>query len=192
MNFYDLTEKEKLIYFAGLMDGEGHFGLQLYSGRPRPIVQLGMTCEKTVKLFAEFFGEKVRYKQPPSKIKEIEEKGHKPIYKVRVECQKAYPIIKALLPYLNTKESDARRCLAYYDDRECSVCKGQIPYTKNWSSVVCSGTCYKTYKNSYDRNRRKVLKQENRTLLCEKISSIKGSVEEAIEHTKEIFGSAGA
>lgn len=141
----NLTNKECLIYFAGLIDGEGHIGCQYYGKRKRPVIQLNMTHEGIVKAFADFFNIKHKMLTSPSRLKKYEQ-GYKLQYQARVECAKAYPIIKALQPYLIVKEEEAKEALSYYEDRPCEICKEPIPYTRNTNSKTCSDECYREYK----------------------------------------------
>lgn len=133
----NLSEKEKLIYFAGLIDGEGHIGCQYYGERKRPVLQLQMTDSVVVKLFADFFGFTFRELNSPSR----QNPKWKQMYQARAECQKAYPAIKKLYPYLITKKDDALIALSYYDNRFCEYCNEKIPVERNKSSKYCSKKC---------------------------------------------------
>ena len=186
MPYEDYTREQKIIYFAGIVDGEGHLGLHIFGKHRRPVIQLQMTDEKTVRKFADFFGLTVQECKAPSHVKMMVERGHKALFRTRAECQKAYPIIKELLPHLCTKYEDALRCLAYYDDRTCSVCGGKIPYTKNWSSVVCSDVCYGKYKNEYDRERRLKLKKEKLDSQLAHLHSLPKSVDVIQEEIRNL------
>lgn len=164
--FEGMNEREKLIYWAGILDGEGCMKLATYGGGLRPMIQLNMTCEKTVRAFADHFGMIFRELNSPSRIKKRVELGHKQLYHARCECKKAYKVIKEVYPFLITKKEDARVCLNYYDDRECTICKGPIPYTKGKSSVVCSPECYHQYKINLDAERRIKAKLEKEAAIA--------------------------
>ena len=133
----NLTDEQKLIYFAGLMDGEGCFTLSRHGGGKRPIVQLQMTDKNIIELFAKYFNLVVRELNSPSR----QNPKWKQLYQARAECQKAYPIIKALYPYLSTKYEEAKICLDYYDDRKCEWCGSPIPPERNKKSKFCSKKC---------------------------------------------------
>jgi hypothetical protein len=140
-NFKTLTEREKLIYFAGLVDGEGHIGCQYYGERKRPVIQINMTDKEVLSLFAEHFDIKLKELNAPSHIKAREEKGYKQQYQVRVECQKALPVIKDLYPFLVTKRIAAEKTLEYYIGRKCVVCGTEISETMNARTKYCSKKC---------------------------------------------------
>lgn len=136
----------KLAYFAGLIDGEGHIGCQIYSGAKRPVIQLQMTCKETVQAFCNFFGTKLRELNSPSH-QEGYAKGYKQMYHTRAECHIAYKIIKALQPFLITKVSAAAEACSYYEDRPaCPKCGQPIPVTRTKHAVYCSSTCQRANK----------------------------------------------
>lgn len=136
-----LTLREQLIYLAGLIDGEGHIGCQIYNKKPRPVIQLIMTDKETVDRFANFFGIKCRDRTSPSVLKDIRERGYKPTYVARAECHVAYKIIKQLEPYLFTKRKILPEVLNYYENRVCIVCKNSIPIEFPGGTKYCSRSC---------------------------------------------------
>lgn len=155
-NFNNLTHKEKTIYFAGLIDGEGHIGCQYYGERKRPVIQLNMTHKEIVELFAEHYGLTCKPLMSPSRIRDYEEKGHKQQYQARTECKKAYPIIKDLYPYLIVKQEDAEKALAYYEvKRNCLHCDKEIPMSRQVHSKYCSEECQHGAKSLRAKQRRK-------------------------------------
>ncbi len=133
----ELTEKEKLAYFGGLIDGEGCITLSRHGGGSRPIIQLQMTCRETVKRFGDYFGLVVRDLHSPSRQNE----KWKPLFQCRAECLKALPIIKTLQPYLFTKLSDSIKTLEYYVGRKCAVCEKELRDDQNKSTKYCSAAC---------------------------------------------------
>lgn len=137
----DFTDREKLIYFAGLIDGEGHIGCQQYNNKPRPVIQLQMTDEYIVRQFANYFNMTFRELNSPSH-QEGYAKGYKQLYHTRCECTKAYHVIKALYPFLQVKAADAHSALAYYDDRRCISCDSTIPPERNTNAKTCSKECH--------------------------------------------------
>lgn len=154
--FTDLTEKEKIIYFAGLIDGEGHIGCQYYGDRKRPVIQLQMTDKEVVELFAKHFNMIFRELKSPSHLKGYE-KGYKQIYHTRAECKKAHPIIKTLYPFLITKKKDAEIALEYYENetRVCLECSNPIKADRNTRSKYCCVECYNRAKNKRSYNKEK-------------------------------------
>ncbi len=133
-------EEVKLAYFAGLIDGEGHVGCQVYSGARRPVLQLQMTCQQTVKAFADYFGTTLRELNSPSHQKGYA-RGYKQMYHTRCECHKAYAIVKMLRPYLITKAAAADIVLAYYENRRCRMCATPISPQSNLQVRYCSKGC---------------------------------------------------
>lgn len=133
-----MTKEQKLWYFGGIIDGEGYLGLSAHGGGKRPIVQLQMTCETTVRRFAEYFGTIVRLLESPSRVKEAH---WKPLWHTRAECHKALPILKELESYIFLKRDACKDCLAYYVGRLCIVCGNEIPHTKNARTKYCCAAC---------------------------------------------------
>lgn len=144
-----------LEYFAGLIDGEGHIGCQIYSGFKRPVIQLQMTCKKTVEIFANRFGMILRELVSPSRIKDQVERGHKKLWHCRCECHKAYIVIKQLRPYLITKAEAADEALAYYEGRICKRCNRDIPVERAKSAVFCSKECRVLYNTENRKSKEK-------------------------------------
>lgn len=131
----------ELSYWAGILDGEGHIGMQTYSKRKRPVVQLAMTDEATVRDFAKLIGATHRPIYAPSIMEKVNSGQWKQQYVCRVECHKAYDVLKIFLPYLRLKKPAALSAMAYYDDRHCIICGNKIPPERNESAVVCSTEC---------------------------------------------------
>ena len=143
-------EELKLAYFAGLVDGEGHIGCQIYSGAKRPVIQVQMTCEKTVRAFADFFGMAFRELHSPSHEAGYA-RGNKQVYHTRCECHKAYDVVKALRPFLITKAEAADEVLAYYEGRVCEVCSAPIDPGKDKHTKYCSSACRIEYNSKKRR-----------------------------------------
>lgn len=154
--FEQLTDKEKLIYFAGLIDGEGHIGCQYYGNRKRPVIQLQMTNREVVLLFANYFNIKFRELNSPSH-KQGYEKGYKQMYQARAECKKAHPIIKEIYTYLIVKKIDAETAMQYYEheDRICLMCSRPIGADRNIKSKYCCVSCYNKAKSRRSYNKEK-------------------------------------
>ena len=130
----------KLAYFAGIIDGEGHIGCQIYSGKRRPVLQLQMTCKKTVSMFADYFGMTMRELNSPSHQRGYA-RGYKQIYHTRCECHYAYAVVKKLRPYLVTKTDAADEVLAYYENRTCEICSNPISVWATKQARYCSAAC---------------------------------------------------
>ena len=113
-----------LAYAAGLIDGEGCFGLaRERNGNGslvyRPYVTVGMTTEEPIRWLHELFGVGgVTFfpKAPPAR----------PMYRWRTQGKGARTVAEALLPYLRVKADVARLILAFYDDAVQPVGHGRI------------------------------------------------------------------
>lgn len=134
----ELTDEQKLFYFGGLIDGEGHIGCQYYGERKRPVIQLQMTCKDTVQRFADFYGLVVRELKSPSRI---ENKKWKPLFQARSECQKALPILKSLENYVFLKRPALKEALKYYVGRLCLICSKEISHDLNARTKYCCAAC---------------------------------------------------
>lgn len=108
----DMNNEIKTAYFAGLIDGEGHIGF-CASGKnyKHPIIQVKMTCEKTIVALHEFFKVGTMQKMKPGKP------HHKPQYKWRVRYTAAIPVIAKIRPYLITKADAADLVLLAPDSK---------------------------------------------------------------------------
>ena len=139
------TPREHAIYFAGLIDGEGHIGCNIYSGAKRPVIALNMTDPVVVKMFADYYRLAFRERNSPSALATYA-RGYKQQYTCRGECHKAHDIIKDLRPFLVTKAAAADEALSYYTGRSCVVCGTEIDEIKNKRTKYCSAACRQKYK----------------------------------------------
>lgn len=148
-----------LYYFAGLMDGEGHFGLQTIGNPKRKaknaVVQLAMTSQEAVGLFSNFFGLEFREVRSPSIMKKIEAGKCQRIFVCRTANLKAYRIAKILLPYLIVKGPDAKAIVDLYEKRVCVGCGNPIPPEKGLNTKNCSIKC----RDSTGRRKRRAQKK---------------------------------
>ncbi|HDY90288.1 MAG TPA: hypothetical protein ENH82_19485 [bacterium] len=95
-------------YFAGIIDGEGSFGIWSLGKKKCPdlCLTVGMTCKKTIYALAKHFGcGKVRHIAP-------RKKGWKPQYIWRVKYNTARNILVIIRPYLITKQKQADAILS--------------------------------------------------------------------------------
>jgi hypothetical protein len=92
-------------YFAGLIDGEGHIGFSSSGYRQVPMVQVKMTCKKTIYALKEHFGVGYIYAEHPEK------KHYKPQWKWRASCASSVKVLAAITPYLITKAEAAQAIL---------------------------------------------------------------------------------
>lgn len=144
-NFNDLPETTKA-YWAGLLDGEGCIRLEKNGKVSYPKVTLKMTCEKTVKAFADLLN--VNY----SKRGRTGMKEHwKDCYSSKVTTQKASKFCEAILPYLITKKEIAGELSKYYL-RNCENCNERF-WTYN-DCKSCSSLCVKERKYKVNKEAR--------------------------------------
>lgn len=96
-----MTDRDKIIYLAGLVDGEGSINITQYKIqnnkkiRWRPSIRLQMTDKEGVELFANTFGFNIYH----YKGKE----GHRDIYGCDAAWHGCERILTALIPYLIIK-----------------------------------------------------------------------------------------
>ena len=84
-------------YFAGIIDGEGFIGFSSNGKIKRPVVQVRMTCEKTINAIREHFECGNISAMPP-------EKSHyKPSWMWRATNISSVIVLKRVAPYLITK-----------------------------------------------------------------------------------------
>lgn len=103
---------ERDAYFAGLFDGEGciyicerpYDRLQIY-------VKMNMTCEMTVRAFADYAapGTGCFTNDKPGK------KGHKPQFRIKIQGPTAVSALRMMLPYLLTKKETALTAIQRYE-----------------------------------------------------------------------------
>ena len=107
-------EEEKLSYFGGLIDAEGHFSANtITNGGTRVVFQLKMTSEDVIKEFAEFFNVPYKKLTAPSPIKDQDERVHSQAYVIHTDGSTTYRIIEKLLPFLFTKKKAAEILLKF-------------------------------------------------------------------------------
>lgn len=123
-------EEKKIIYIAGLFDGEGSFyiTIQYYEERGmklKPVINIGMTDENTISTVFNWLKEAGFHpKFRKTKYKGRDKRGYdrtkwKPFYRVRLFWnQEIKYLLKALLPWLITKKSVAELGIEYLEQRE--------------------------------------------------------------------------
>ena len=111
--------RDKLIYFAGLFDGEGTVNVAQY-WKPnkkmnkrylcwRIAMEIAMTDKETVKWCCDTLG---------GNLKEKPRKEHKMQYRWRRVFRDAYKIAKAIHPFAKTKKKDLEKIIRHYDNKE--------------------------------------------------------------------------
>jgi hypothetical protein len=114
-----MTNRERLAYLAGIVDGEGYVGLkrsQAYGcqGRRTPgfheRLQVRMVDEPAIKMLADTLGGWY-YKEKPNAAK------GRPLYCYQASDLAACVVLRKLLPFLSVKARQAKAVLAFRDDR---------------------------------------------------------------------------
>ncbi len=108
-----MFDKEKLIYFAGIIDGEGCIGIELQSanGKSRkvdyyiPRLAVINTCYPLIEWIINVFGGKHHIRK--------KENGRKLIYVWNIFGKDLEDIIRAIEPYLIVKKEAAKLILEY-------------------------------------------------------------------------------
>ncbi|MBA7539644.1 hypothetical protein ES705_31924 [subsurface metagenome] len=113
-----MKHKEKIIYCAGIVDGEGYIAIKKtkYARHcPSPTyherIQIRMTDEGVIVFFKELFGGNY-YKEKPNC------KNGKPLYCYQASDLIAYNICKIILPYLIIKKDNAKRIIKLRKSKE--------------------------------------------------------------------------
>lgn len=107
-NGFMMDECLRDAYFAGLLDGEGNFGIyvQRKTGVMRPVVKINMTCKDTIQAIADHFGGNAYPKKQYTP-------NASPQWHWCVTFHKAVAVIKRIRPYLITKADMADKILAH-------------------------------------------------------------------------------
>lgn len=112
-----LNEREKLIWLAGYLEGEGCFRLTRdLRGRPDPLmhprVQLCATDRDVVERVVEYLGGGIRIHDRAPRSK-----GWRPQYCIYVTSDRAVDLMRALLPYMGARRSQQIRDVLDGDTR---------------------------------------------------------------------------
>ena len=106
-----MNRKEKIIYCAGIVDGEGYVAIKKtkYARHcPSPTyherIQIRMIDEGVIAFFKELFGGNYYREKPHCK-------NGKPLYCYQASDLIAYKICKIILPYLIIKKDNAERIM---------------------------------------------------------------------------------
>ncbi len=147
-DFSHLSDMEKG-YWAGLLDGEGHidFDQRGAKGGPLPVIQLAMTCAKTVEAFRSTFNLMPVWVRSRNTAKD----HWKDCYVTKATTHKAAKICEALLPAFLTKNEVAEKISIYYI-RDCEQCS--TPFWSFSDASTCSQECFKIRKRTQDREYR--------------------------------------
>ena len=105
-----MTREQKIIYAAGLFDGEGTCGVYAEGAKHCAIrMHMVMTTPQGPSLFAELFGGHVAlhsYRRPRA------DGGHyQPTYGWLVTAERAANALRELLPWLREKKAQAELCI---------------------------------------------------------------------------------
>lgn len=106
-----MTTQEKIIYLAGIIDGEGYIGINKsknYQGKPlfKLRVVVCNTNTDLIKWLVDNFGGYITKKKTYSY-------KHKVSYNWKVNCDKAGDVLSLVLPYLIIKKRQAELAILY-------------------------------------------------------------------------------
>jgi hypothetical protein len=110
-----MNRQEKLIYAAGLFDGEGSISIavdlsRLKKKRSSPHfaaqVHIAMIDRCGIEIFPELFGGNISYQKPRTKMRHG-------LYRWQASTKNASKIIKEMLPYLRVKRPQAEILLEF-------------------------------------------------------------------------------
>lgn len=135
-------------YWAGIIDGEGYLKLQDRRAGKSPRLTLKMTCEETVKQFAETFDLTWKKRNRTASIKD----HYKDQYICSVEGQKVAYICILLMPYMITKRSAANVIIEHYK-RKCPMC--ECTFWSKGGMIYCGEHCANMGYNWQRREKRK-------------------------------------
>ncbi len=96
---YVMSVRDKIIWLAGLLEGEGYFGMS----RNTPRVVVNMTDEDIIKKIAEMFN--VTYRPMKGKIRESHPEW-KMCYNVTINGEKAISIMMSILPLMGQRRQE--------------------------------------------------------------------------------------
>jgi hypothetical protein len=118
-----MLDHDELTRLAHMIDGEGCIAFMRRTDyRPehrlevRYDVKIAMTCERTIRLL----GETIAHIVGDDLVKVFEERRRvrrrRPLWRVEVSSKRGvYDLLSAVLPYMFTKELEARLCLRYLE-----------------------------------------------------------------------------
>ena len=117
--FGNLSDKEKLIYLAGVFEGEGSFGIwnNKIDRKNKTIkkyinISIQMTDEDIIKKFSDFFGGPYQNYKPRNHQNKI-------VYSWKTKGKKALDILYQIMPYLGKRRQEKfNNLLLEYNSRE--------------------------------------------------------------------------
>lgn len=144
------NQQEKLIWLAGLIDGDGCVGIFRCGMRRQkvftPSVQISLTCRLTYEYLDDMF--KFFQFGHHWTIKKPQKKTHKPIWNVEIKgLRRVRKLIENIGPYLVTKKREAELVYKYITSR---LSKSQkAPYSKEELDWIDQIHKIKLTRNSY-------------------------------------------
>lgn len=116
-----MTNKEKLSYISGILDGEGYFGLSKSSRKNkteyRARIAIGINDKTGLIPIQEVFGGKIRV--GTVKVNHTTKQEYSPAYILSFASEsKVREICEALLPYLRIKKEQAKVLIDFLDYKD--------------------------------------------------------------------------
>jgi len=130
--FDELTKKQRLIFLAGVFEGEGWFGIvkKKEGHTPAAVLEVQMSDEDVVTLFQRYLKTNRNIRKKSKKEKE----HYKDIYRFSIKGYRALHLMEEMLPYLCRRRKEQ-----YY-----AVVKSIGNGPKNWSPPLSKQTKDKT------------------------------------------------
>ena len=130
--FDELTKKQRLIFLAGVFEGEGWFGIvkKKEGHTPAAVLEVQMSDEEVVTLFQRYLKTNKNISKRSKKKKEY----YKDIYRFSIKGYRALHLMEEMLPYLCRRRKEQ-----YY-----AVVKSIGNGPKNWSPPLSKQTKDKT------------------------------------------------
>ena len=130
--FDELTKKQRLIFLAGVFEGEGWFGIvkKKEGHTPAAVLEVQMSDEDVVTLFQRY----LKTNRNITKRRKKKKKSYKDIYRFSIKGYRALHLMEEMLPYLCRRRKEQ-----YY-----AVVKSIGNGPKNWSPPLSKQTKDKT------------------------------------------------
>ena len=130
--FDELTKKQRLIFLAGVFEGEGWFGIvkKKEGHTPAAVLEVQMSDEDVVTLFQKY----LKTNRNISKRRKKKKEYYKDIYRFSIKGYRALHLMEEMLPYLCKRRKEQYYCVVK------SIGNGP----KNWSPPLSKQTKDKT------------------------------------------------
>lgn len=120
-----MTQKEKLIWAAGFIDGEGCIGIRHYKSTPTQpkynqiFIAVANTDPHPLLIFKELFGGNIKEQKTRSE-------KHRIAWKWQLTSKKAAKVLTLVLPYLNSKQEQAKLAIEFQNRRQTNMARKKL------------------------------------------------------------------